>query len=114
MSAMWAKIFARVDLALAGYSFAGAAVLLAAYELVGVISDPSILYSLGWAIIDLHAHKFTDADGWVCAQVAGAIIAVIGTLLIAVIVARYAPPPKNAIPVDDGGASTKGPSIPCS
>jgi len=97
----------RVLLGLSGLGVGALSFVLAAYDLVALLSHASYLLALYWAIAHARMHVVSDADRAVFAQFAAALFAVAGTGALALLLA-YLGVPLRIKPVPAVGGASSG------
>jgi hypothetical protein len=98
----------RVVAGVASMGIATGSWVAAAYALVQLVSDPAYLVALYWAIMHVRAHRAGDADIYAIAQIVAALLALLGTAIIAMALALYGtwPSRRHSDVPDEVGATS--------
>lgn len=105
---------ARILLGISGLGIGAVAFVIAGYDVVYLLGRPEYLVALYHAIRDEQTHRVLDADVATFAQLVGALVMLLGTALLALLLAYLGIPLRIRKPVPAatcGGASSTSPSV---
>lgn len=85
---------------LAGLAVGGTAIVASVGAFFKLLTSPSYLIALYWAISNAKHQRFTPDDGQVVAQAAAAVIAIVGAFVVAVLLSWLGMP--TTVPTPPG------------